>query len=44
MQIDSLFSFSQMFGFLLYESSYIAKKSGNILKIPKVIFLVSLFI
>ncbi|CAH2066993.1 unnamed protein product [Thlaspi arvense] len=32
----SMESAGQMFGFLLYESSYIAKKSGNILRIPKV--------
>ncbi|XP_010471343.1 PREDICTED: beta-galactosidase 17-like isoform X2 [Camelina sativa] len=32
----SMESAGQMFGFLLYESSYITKKSGNILKIPKV--------
>ncbi|ESQ27891.1 hypothetical protein EUTSA_v10018211mg [Eutrema salsugineum] len=32
----SMESSGQMFGFLLYESSYVAKKSGNILRIPKV--------
>ncbi|AEE35401.1 beta-galactosidase 17 [Arabidopsis thaliana] len=32
----SMESVGQMFGFLLYESSYIAKKSGNTLRIPKV--------
>ncbi|XP_023643470.1 beta-galactosidase 17 isoform X2 [Capsella rubella] len=32
----SMESSGQMFGFLLYESSYITKKSGNILRIPKV--------
>ncbi|XP_010537559.1 PREDICTED: beta-galactosidase 17 [Tarenaya hassleriana] len=32
----SMESAGQMFGFLLYESSYITKKDGNILRIPKV--------
>ncbi|CAN8239585.1 unnamed protein product [Cochlearia groenlandica] len=32
----SMESAGQMFGFLLYESSYIAKNNGNILTIPKV--------
>uniref|UniRef100_A0A1J3KAF8 Beta-galactosidase n=1 Tax=Noccaea caerulescens TaxID=107243 RepID=A0A1J3KAF8_NOCCA len=32
----SMESAGQMFGFLLYESSYVAKESGNILRIPKV--------
>ncbi|KAG2322482.1 hypothetical protein Bca52824_015695 [Brassica carinata] len=32
----SMESAGQMFGFLVYESSYISKKSGNILRIPKV--------
>ncbi|KAL1217623.1 Beta-galactosidase 17 [Cardamine amara subsp. amara] len=32
----SMESAGQMFGFLLYESSYNAKKSGNVLRIPKV--------
>ncbi|KFK41739.1 hypothetical protein AALP_AA2G166300 [Arabis alpina] len=32
----SMESAGQMFGFLLYESSFMSKKSGNILRIPKV--------